>query len=781
MSFLRTVFLALCLSLGGMAAGQTQSGSIDAMLDQARQQIDDIQAQLKTDVTDAILVQLRSDALGLQAKTDQIATSLAPQLANVQARLTELGPKPSGAAEPPDVAEQRAALDKSRGQLDANVKLAKLIAIEAAQVADQIVNERRSRFSARLGERTDSILATPFWADLRDGLGRDTARLRQLGRDLSAAARAPAQWVWPVVLAFGLAMLGLRAFIGHRLRNFVSLHVPPGRLRRSLYALLQTLLSVAAPGLVAHAIRLGFTWNQNPPDSVKSLLVSVVGAVCFGAYVAGLGKALLSPKRPSWRLPPLPDRLAERMRRYPLLLAIVIVIGWQLQRLAALVNTGLATAVAINCVFALVLGTLMAHVLRRGERLRHEAEAAGDLAPRPLWLVAFAGLVWAVLVLTLIGILVGYVALGGFIVAQVAWISTVLASVYLLSIVIDDACMTWLATQKQADADGAAPHSPKLRDQAAVLLSGVSRVLLALVALVFIAAPFGQGPLELFQRTDQIRQGIAIGEIRLQPGTVLQALLVLVLGLVGVRALQRWLDDRFLPTTSLDPGMRSSATTLLGYVGAILAIALSLSAVGLGLERIAWVASALSVGIGFGLQAVVSNFVSGLILLAERPVKVGDWVSLGGVEGDIRRINVRATEIQLGDRSTVIVPNSEFITKTVRNVTLANPLGLVQIKLTMPVDTDVERVRSEMLEAFQQHADVIDQPAPSVALDGIDVNGITFNATGFVNSPRQAYNTKSALLFEVLRRLREAKLPISKPSTMVLREVPATPPAQSSP
>src|SRR3546814_5006764 len=145
--------------------------------------------------------------------------------------------------------------------------------------------------------------------------------------------------------------------------------------------------------------------------------------------------------------------------------------------------------------------------------------------------------------------------------------------------------------------------------------------------------------------------------------------------------------------------MRLSAATLFGYAGYVLVFSLTLSAVGIGLERVAWIASALSVGIGFGLQAVVQNFVSGLILLAERPVKVGDWVSLGGIEGDIRRINVRATEIQMGDHSTVIVPNSEFITKVVRNVTHASPLCRVQIKLALPLNTDAEQVHDLMLAA----------------------------------------------------------------------------------
>src|SRR5690606_13938598 len=183
-------------------------------------------------------------------------------------------------------------------------------------------------------------------------------------------------------------------------------------------------------------------------------------------------------------------------------------------------------------------------------------------------------------------------------------------------------------------------------------------------------------------------------------------------------------------------GMQVSASTLFGYAGGIVAVALAMSAAGIGLERIAWVASALSVGIGFGLQAVVQNFVSGLILLAERPVKVGDWVSLPGVEGDIRRINVRATEIQMGDRSTVIVPNSEFITKVVRNVTYTDPLGMVQIKLPLPLNTDARAAREILLGVYREHPGVLETPAPNVQLDSVDGKTLLFNCTGFVSSPR---------------------------------------------
>jgi small-conductance mechanosensitive channel len=331
-----------------------------------------------------------------------------------------------------------------------------------------------------------------------------------------------------------------------------------------------------------------------------------------------------------------------------------------------------------------------------------------------------------------------------------------------------------------ADADMPESRFLRVRAQAAVLLSGVGRLLVVALALMLLLAPFGEGPSELFERADKLHEGISIGQFQILPASVLQAVLVFILCLVVVRIVRRWLKEDFLPTTSLDAGMQVWTSTLFAYAGNLLALSLGLAAVGIGLERIAWVASALSVGIGFGLQAVVQNFVSGIIMLAEKPVKVGDWVSLGGIEGDIRRINVRATEIQMGDRSTVIVPNSEFITKTVRNVTHANPLGLVKILLPVPLDADADQVRSLILELFDAHADVLKTPEPSVQLDAIDSAGMVFNATAFVNSPRAAYGVRSALLFDVLRRLREADISLVKPAGLVLRE-PLAPPALSEP
>jgi potassium-dependent mechanosensitive channel len=253
---------------------------------------------------------------------------------------------------------------------------------------------------------------------------------------------------------------------------------------------------------------------------------------------------------------------------------------------------------------------------------------------------------------------------------------------------------------------------------------------------------------------------VKVGEFQLVPGAILSAIAVAVIGFIVLRVFKRWLARSYLPSTQFEPGMQSSITTLLGYVGGILVVAFSLSALGIGIERIAWVASALSVGIGFGLQAIVQNFISGLILLAEQPVKVGDWVVLGTTEGDVRRINVRATEIQLGDRSTVIVPNSEFITKTVRNMTLTNAEGRVLIRLPMPLTTNAQRVRELILDACRAHESVLETPAPSLTLEGIEGGLLIFQAIAYVPSPRLAGSVRSDLLFTILERLDAEQLPL---------------------
>ncbi|MEP7102177.1 MAG: DUF3772 domain-containing protein [Burkholderiales bacterium] len=776
--------LLLC-TLIGVAAAQAPAPAaaavdIDTSLDTIRQQLDTAQRALTdTDkLGDAELQRMRTEALAAQQQAADMAATLAPQLADVDARVAEIGTPLPGAKEDPDIASQRALLGKRRGALDAQAKLARLLAVEAEQLAAQLSTLRRSEFQARLGERTASILSAPFWSELRDGLPRDLNRVGALGADLATAAQGTQTAVWLIVpLALVAALWALHGVL-NRATQWLTTRAPSGRLRRSLHAAIVVLRWTLAFGVMAGTLQVLLAWQPGLPSATEAVLSRLTAVLWFSGFVYGLASALLCAARPSWRLLPIPDAVATSRRWFPLQVTLTSLATWLVERLAALVNASLSTTVALTCLVALALGLVIVLALMRGERIWRLELAREGARARPTWLAIVAGLNWLVLVTAVVSLLAGYVAFGSFAVKQVLWAGIVLGATYLLAALIDDALMAWLngvPPEQQGDAaavDGAA-WTPHL-SQVAVLLSAALRFALLMIALTLLLAPFGEGPTDLLRRSGEFTQGIAIGEFKLQPASVLQAMLVLVVGLGVVRLLRGWLADRYLPTTALDPGMRASATSLFGYAGVVVAIALAMSAMGVGLERIAWVASALSVGIGFGLQAVVQNFVSGLILLAERPVKVGDWVSLAGVEGDIRRINVRATEIQMGDRSTVIVPNSEFITKIVRNVTLADPIGLVQIKLPVPLGSNAEQVRALLLQAFDANKDVLDTPGPAVLLDGVDNSQLMFNATGYVNSPRSVSRVRSELLFDVLKRLSEAGITLSRPPTMLIN-APAPP------
>jgi small-conductance mechanosensitive channel len=186
----------------------------------------------------------------------------------------------------------------------------------------------------------------------------------------------------------------------------------------------------------------------------------------------------------------------------------------------------------------------------------------------------------------------------------------------------------------------------------------------------------------------------------------------------------------------------------------IAAISLALAELGVDFQKVTLVAGALSIGIGFGLQSVVSNFVSGLILLAERPIRVGDIISVKGEEGRVRRIHVRATEIETGDRASVIIPNSELITQVVKNRTHTDTFARVAVPLGVAYDSNVAKVRDILLEIAKAHPHVMEHPAPTVFLTGFGDSAINFELGWVVRNLGDGPGIKSDICFSILERFR---------------------------
>jgi small-conductance mechanosensitive channel len=230
---------------------------------------------------------------------------------------------------------------------------------------------------------------------------------------------------------------------------------------------------------------------------------------------------------------------------------------------------------------------------------------------------------------------------------------------------------------------------------------------------------------------------------------------------------KRQLEQNWLQKTRLDRGARDASVTTLGYVGIAAAILVALSVAGVEFTNLAIIAGALSVGIGFGLQNIVNNFVSGLILLVERPIRTGDWIVVGSTEGYVKKISIRSTQIQTFDRADVIVPNSELISGQVTNWMLSDPWGRVKLPVGVAYGSDTARVMQILVEVANKHPQVIINypgiPDPRVLFLGFGDSSLDFELRCFIRDVDRRLVTLSDLNLAIDAAFREAGIEIPFP------------------
>ncbi|NQV44394.1 MAG: mechanosensitive ion channel family protein, partial [Rhodospirillales bacterium] len=265
----------------------------------------------------------------------------------------------------------------------------------------------------------------------------------------------------------------------------------------------------------------------------------------------------------------------------------------------------------------------------------------------------------------------------------------------------------------------------------------------------------------------QLFRGVQIGSFTFSLSDVLVAIGLFSLVLVVTRLLQRGMERYFLPNITRDQGVRDALKTGVGYVGAMIAGLVGISALGIDLSNLALVVGALSVGIGFGLQNVVNNFVSGLILLIERPIKQGDWVIIGGHEGTVKKINVRSTEVETFQRASVIIPNADLIATPVINWTHKNVQGRVEVLIGVAYGSDVEQVRDILLEIGRSHPDVMKYPEPSVLFKDFGASSLDFELRCYLHDILKVLIVGSDLRYSIDAAFREHKIEIPFPQRVV--------------
>jgi small-conductance mechanosensitive channel/uncharacterized protein YndB with AHSA1/START domain len=260
--------------------------------------------------------------------------------------------------------------------------------------------------------------------------------------------------------------------------------------------------------------------------------------------------------------------------------------------------------------------------------------------------------------------------------------------------------------------------------------------------------------------------GGTVGNIQLVPVDIIGGILVFAGLLVVIGWMKRWIDRRWLQHIVIERGAREALITLFGYVGFIVAVLIGLTQAGVDLGGLAIVSGALALGIGFGMQEIANNFVSGLILLFERPIRAGDFVTVGDVEGFVRSIRIRATEIETLDNQNVLVPNSELISGRVTNWVLRDPYGRLRIVVGVAYGSDIEKVR-EILEAVaHEHPEVITDgraPAPNALFMGFGDSSLDFELRVRIARIDRRFSVQSDINFSIDQAFREANITIPFP------------------
>ncbi|MGN7984910.1 DUF3772 domain-containing protein [Burkholderia sp. 22313] len=757
-----------------------------AQLKQMQVQQDRIKQQTSNATNSKELDGLGDATQELSADVEKLQSELAPQRTQIQAQLDVLGPPPAPGASPetPAVAQQRATLNARKTQIEAALKQAADQKTNLANLNDQFAKLHRGLLRNQLAFRSGSIFGAQFWLPLFHLSPDDVQRLEDFNGELGDMLRSswtPGQRAITTLLLIAAlaAWLGGRRVVERGLAWVCLNRLPPTRLRRSALALATAFSTLLATAVAIQILYLALARHFELTPSMSDLWDQFAKLAVTCALIAGLGRALLCTRHPSWRLPALADPVALAMRPFPGVLAALLLLSGTLESINRIVDTSLSVTLFGRGIVSLVVVLTVGASILRANRVRAAIAASGEAPENRSTLAGLihAGVTLAIVV-SLVALLIGYITVARFITYELVWFEIVLCSVYILTQLTRDASESLfsanLSTGKQIK------HLFALDDrhleQAHTVVSGLGTSLLMLVAAIaLLTGGFGTTPSDLLDSAVAMIGGQRLQSLNIMPDRIMNAAIGFAIGFYLLRSVRRWLDNEFMPALGMDAGMRVSLITLFTNVGYVLVVLMTLGLLGVKWSNLAWIVSALSVGIGFGLQEIVKNFVSGLILLTERPVKVGDMVSIAGVEGDIRRINVRATEIQLSDRSTVIVPNSQLISQNVRNVTMGNSTqGVATLMLTFPLNTDPEQVRDLLLDAYREHTAILDKPAPSVTFSQLTPDGITLSVTGYVASPRIAGSTKSDLLFEILKQLRAAKITLSTPQMLVVQNMPAS-------
>ena len=705
------------------------------------------------DTTETMLEVQRARLVDYRAEFDAARNLNAARISALREQLAALGTPPEGeGAEPesPEVAANREELNRQLNTLLTPVQRAEAAYLRADALIGQIDVALRERQTEQLMEVVPTPLNPVHWRTAVDDLATAAGEIAAEAPDDADTARRSLRSSLPAVLA--LTILGLvLIFRGHHWSTAIV-----GRLQQfgargfGIWRFVVSLLRIILPtvGLVLLAMAVLATDWLGPRGSTLVQLIPVIGGAMLG--VRWVAERVFSRDEDE-ALILLPAAERKAVRFYVSIITVTVILG----AIITAIFDGQQPAETTEAVLRLPVMLLSAFALFRiGKILRGYSDpVAEDVSaaeePRTSTLNRVVrGLGLGAMIVAVVAPLL---LISGYYNAAVSLLPPYVTTLVLLGLVMT-------LQRFLADVYGAMTgQGVQARDALMPVFFGL---ILLLLSLPVMALAWGARVTDLTELWALFSRGFAFGETRIRPTDFLSFAVIFVIGYAATRLIQGALRSNVLPKTRMDIGGQNAIVSGIGYVGIFLAALLAITGAGIDLSALAYVAGALSVGIGFGLQNVVSNFVSGIILLIERPISEGDWIEVGGQMGYVRDISVRSTRIETFDRTDVIVPNADLISGTVTNYTRGNTVGRLIVPVGVAYGTDTKRIEGILQEIAEAQPIVLTNPPPAVLFLNFGADALEFEVRCYLRDVNWMMKVKNDINHAIAARFKEEGIEI---------------------
>ena len=695
--------------------------------------------------SDEVLAELRAELVVFRGRFLAAQDANATRIVSVREQVAALGPPPEdGQSEAEEVAARRAELGEQLTQLQAPG----IAAQEAFRRADGLIRQIDLIARERQAEALLTLWPSPLnpvnWVAAVDAVWGTvfTFGTQVLGALEDPAHQREFRSNLPVVgflfLVAGFVLLRGRAWIERLVGRLLD--EEGDRKSKRLLAQIMSLTQIIVPVAAVAALSTALVLTSLTGEIGAALGTALVQAG-IGYFTARWAGRQLFPVHESRRAP---LQLPASRRREGRFMANLAGLFIGLNVIISTLFDPLRQSDAANAVIAFPLMVLAGVVLFR----------LGTLLSRHFMLVSADSTETRFFdrIVGVLGKLAMIIGIGAPVIAAVGYVQAAQALLYPSIVSLGLITLLLFLTQLVDDIFDLVTHRGP--DDPAALIPALIGFAIVLVSLPLFAMIWGVRATELLEIWQVLREGFRVGETRISPTNILSFLLVFSIGYVATRMVQGALGSGVLPKTKIDKGGQKAIISGTGYVGIFLAALIAISTAGIDLSGLAIVAGALSVGIGFGLQNIVSNFISGLILLIERPVAEGDWIEVGTTMGTVRSISVRSTVIETFDRTDVIVPNADLISGTVTNWTRYNSMGRIIIPVGVAYGSDTRKVARILKEIGDAEPLALLDPEPQVHFVDFGADSLDFELRLVLSDVGFGMSVRTELRHQIAERFK---------------------------